>query len=227
MGEAENGKFTGGTFKGGKAESGESESGKFTGGTFKGGKAESGESESGKIKNGLLDGARLSLSPFHDERPDASDISLLVIHSISLPPGEFGGPYIEQLFQGTLNPKEHKYFAEIQHLKVSSHLLIHRDGALLQFVPFDRRAWHAGESEFEGRKVCNDFSIGIELEGSDNTEFTEDQYQVLVEVTRLIQKNYPLVTPQRIVGHSEIAPGRKTDPGPHFDWKSYLSRLEG
>ena len=165
-------------------------------------------------------------SPNHDSRPANTSISLLVIHNISLPPGEFGGPWIQELFLNTLNPDQHPYFQEIAHLQVSSHLLIRRNGELLQFVPLDQRAWHAGVSCFQDQEKCNDFSIGIELEGSDETPFTDAQYGTLVKATRSIQALYPAIDTKHIVGHSDIAPGRKTDPGPHFDWRRYLALLK-
>jgi AmpD protein len=165
-------------------------------------------------------------SPNWDQRPDPSDISLVVIHSISLPPGQFGGPWIEHFFMNALDPSEHPYFETIKNLKVSAHCVIFRDGAVTQFVPFDRRAWHAGESRFDGRGRCNDFSIGIELEGSDDQPFAEPQYTQLARVVRALLLAYPKITPARIAGHSDIAPGRKTDPGPHFDWEGFMLRLE-
>lgn len=164
-------------------------------------------------------------SPNCSERPDAADISLLVIHNISLPPGNFGGPHIDELFCNRLDAGAHPYFAEICELRVSSHLLIRRDGTAIQYVPFDRKAWHAGRSLFEGRAECNEFSIGIELEGSDDTEFTEAQYEALAGITRLLLQHYPGITAARIAGHSDIAPGRKTDPGPCFDWARYRQSL--
>nr|WP_086938431.1 1,6-anhydro-N-acetylmuramyl-L-alanine amidase AmpD [Thaumasiovibrio occultus] len=165
-------------------------------------------------------------SPFHNQRDDPADISLLVVHNISLPPNQFGGPYIEQLFTGKLDPNVHPYFAEIHHLQVSSHLLIRRDGEVIQFVPFDKRAWHAGVSEFEGRDKCNDYSIGIELEGTDFHQFTDEQYLKLTQITQLLTKHYPAITFDRITGHQFIAPGRKTDPGVCFDWFRYFSQLK-
>ncbi|MGR8980788.1 MAG: 1,6-anhydro-N-acetylmuramyl-L-alanine amidase AmpD [Gammaproteobacteria bacterium] len=153
-----------------------------------------------------------------DERPDPSDIDLVVIHCISLPPGEFGGPYIDQLFCNKLDPEEHAYFNEICRLKVSAHLLIKRTGEIVQYVPFDRRAWHAGMSVYAGREKCNDFSIGIELEGSEQTAYTDKQYRQLASVIRILLKTYPKLSRERITGHSDIAPGRKTDPGKSFDW---------
>ncbi len=162
--------------------------------------------------------ARWQPSPNHDQRPDPSDISLLVIHGISLPPGEFGGGHVDELFCNRLDPAGHPYFAEICHLRVSAHLLIARDGSLTQYVAFDQRAWHAGQSEYAGRKACNDFSIGIELEGTDAAPYSDAQYQQLSAVIRALLHAYPTLSPERIVGHCDIAPGRKTDPGPAFDW---------
>lgn len=173
-----------------------------------------------------LHGARFVASPNCDARPDAGDISLLVIHAISLPPGEFGGGWIERLFTNTLDSGAHPYFETLRDLKVSAHCVVDRAGAVTQYVPFDRRAWHAGESAFDGRSRCNDFSIGIELEGCDAQEFTEAQYVQLARVARALLRAYPKITPARIVGHSDIAPGRKTDPGPRFDWTGLLLRLE-
>ncbi|MGH8456193.1 MAG: 1,6-anhydro-N-acetylmuramyl-L-alanine amidase AmpD [Stenotrophobium sp.] len=160
-------------------------------------------------------------SPNCDERPDAADISLLVIHAISLPPDQFGGRWIDDLFLNRLDHSAHPYFETLRSLKVSAHCCIFRDGAVTQYVPFNRRAWHAGQSQFEGRGRCNDFSIGIELEGCDSQPFTAAQYRSLRSVTQAVLAAYQRITPQRIVGHSDIAPGRKTDPGPHFDWGRY------
>jgi AmpD protein len=160
-----------------------------------------------------------------DERPPGGPVDLLVIHSISLPPGKFGGPWIDALFRNRLDPEAHPYFRQIQDLRVSSHLLIRRDGELIQYVPLNRRAWHAGESCYCGRERCNDFSIGIELEGTDEEPFTDAQYSKLIETTQAIRQRFPLITQQRITGHADIAPGRKTDPGPLFDWKRYLGSL--
>jgi len=179
-----------------------------------------------KITQGWLSAGTRLESPNTDKRPDSADISLLVIHNISLPPEQFGGPYIGQLFTNCLNPADHPYFAEICDLKVSSHLLIDRDGVIIQFVPFSQRAWHAGVSEFDGRSNCNDFSIGIEMEGSDNTAYTDSQYSALAKVTDLLLEHYPLLCKERITGHSDIAPGRKTDPGPAFDWPRYTEDLQ-
>lgn len=167
---------------------------------------------------GLIEGARFSPSPHCDARPPGTAVDLLVIHGISLPPGEFGGPWIEHLFLGRLPVEAHPYFRQIANPRVASHLLIRRDGELRQFVPFTRRAWHAGVSAFEGRAACNDFSIGIELEGADDVAYTDRQYAELVQVSRALMTAYPGITLARIVGHADIAPGRKTDPGPAFDW---------
>jgi AmpD protein len=159
-----------------------------------------------------------------DDRPEGTDINLLVLHSISLPPGEFGGHWIEKLFSNTLPPDAHPYFAEIHQLQVSAHVLIQRDGHIVQFVPFDKRAWHAGESCYEGTERCNDFSIGIELEGTDTDSFEDIQYEQLAAIIGALNETYPSITTSRITGHSDIAPGRKTDPGSGFDW-SKLSAL--
>ncbi|MDR0805474.1 MAG: 1,6-anhydro-N-acetylmuramyl-L-alanine amidase AmpD [Enterobacteriaceae bacterium] len=177
-----------------------------------------------KLTQGWIDGVTRVPSPHFDERPQEEIPSLLVIHNISLPPNEFGGPYINQLFCGTLDPNEHPYFAEIHHLRVSAHCLIRRDGEIIQYVPFDKRAWHAGVSQFDGRERCNDFSIGIELEGTDDVDFTPQQYQSLSRLTQLLMQHYQ-ITPERITGHSDIAPKRKTDPGEHFDWQRYKSMI--
>lgn len=170
------------------------------------------------VETGLLEQARQVPSPNQDARPAGCEPELLVIHSISLPPGEFGGPWIERLFCNTLDSSAHPYFAEIAELKVSAHLLIRRDGELVQFVPLNRRAWHAGVSRYEERERCNDFSIGIEMEGTDEGDFTSIQYAVLVEVVAALDQAYPGISPERIAGHSDIAPDRKRDPGPGFNW---------
>ena len=169
-------------------------------------------------ETGLIEPARQCPSPNQDERPRGARPELLVLHGISLPPGEFGGPEIEQLFCNTLDWDGHPYFQEIRGMEVSSHLLVRRDGELLQFVPFDRRAWHAGASSFRGRGCCNDFSIGIELEGEDDTPYTSRQYDVLIAVTSALLAAYPRMSAREIAAHADIAPGRKTDPGPAFDW---------
>ena len=153
-----------------------------------------------------------------DERPDPRDISLVVIHGISLPPGQFGGPEVEQFFTNKLDHHSHPFFQKIRDLHVSSHLFIRRDGRIIQFVPFEKRAWHAGQSEYEGKQRCNDFSIGIELEGTDDVAYTEHQYEQLAAVIEAILQAFPDTSRDRIVGHADIAPGRKTDPGPAFDW---------
>jgi AmpD protein len=170
------------------------------------------------IHDGLLTEAVYRPSPHQDERPPASIIDMIVIHGISLPPGEFGTHAIEDFFCGQLDPAAHPAYASIAHLKVSSHLLIKRTGDIIQFVPFDRRAWHAGESYFQGKTRCNDFSIGIELEGTDDIPYGPVQYIRLAYVVRGLLTAYPAITQDRIVGHVDIAPGRKTDPGPVFDW---------
>ncbi len=164
-------------------------------------------------------------SPNVDDRPEPTDISLLVIHCISLPPGEFGNHYIDQLFCNQLNPAEHPYFKDIHQLTVSAHLLIKRDGSCVQYAPFDKRAWHAGKSVYEGRERCNDFSIGIELEGTEFVDYTDRQYEQLADVVCALLKTYPKLSTRRITGHSDIAPGRKTDPGASFDWQSFLALL--
>ncbi|WP_323887987.1 1,6-anhydro-N-acetylmuramyl-L-alanine amidase AmpD [Aeromonas veronii] len=169
--------------------------------------------------------ARRVPSPHHNERAVPDDISLLVVHGISLPPGEFGGPFIDDLFMGRLDPEAHPYFAGIHQLRVSAHCLIRRDGELVQYVPFGERAWHAGVSSWQGREACNDFSIGIELEGTDETPYTEAQYRVLAVLTRAISEHYPAITHEKIVGHCDIAPGRKTDPGASFQWDYYRQLL--
>lgn len=174
---------------------------------------------------GWLTQVRRVPSPNCDARPVDAEVSLLVVHGISLPPGEFGGDAIERLFCNTLNPDSHPYFREIAGLRVSAHVLIRRDGSAVQFVPLPMRAWHAGVSSFEGRERCNDFSIGIELEGTDTVAYTAKQYRRLIGLTRLLMKHFPQITPQRVIGHSDIAPGRKTDPGPVFDWQRFRSGL--
>ncbi|MGZ8152856.1 MAG: 1,6-anhydro-N-acetylmuramyl-L-alanine amidase AmpD [Methylovulum sp.] len=166
-------------------------------------------------------------SPNFDDRADPLDMSLLVIHCISLPPGQFGNPYIDQLFCNRLDPDAHPYFQTIYQLTVSAHLLIKRTGEIVQYVPFDKRAWHAGKSSYEGRERCNDFSIGIELEGTEFEAYTGAQYDSLAEVTRVLLETYPGLSRQRITGHSDIAPGRKTDPGPSFDWRRFAVLLDG
>ncbi|MEW5943644.1 MAG: 1,6-anhydro-N-acetylmuramyl-L-alanine amidase AmpD [Pseudomonadota bacterium] len=172
--------------------------------------------------SGVVEGARFIASPNCDERPEGCAISLLVIHNISLPPREYGGEGVIELFTNRLDPQAHPYYRDIAHLKVSAHFLIRRGGEIVQFVSCRRRAWHAGVSEWRGRARCNDFSIGIELEGCDVEPFTDIQYERLAELTRALQAVYPI---EDIVGHADIAPGRKTDPGPFFDWERFRNRL--
>ncbi len=171
---------------------------------------------------GLLEAATQIPSPNQDQRPPGVDIDLLVIHNISLPPGQFGGQWIDDLFTNALDPGAHPYFAEIAGLRVSAHFLIRRSGELVQFVPTHRRAWHAGASTFRQRQRCNDFSIGIELEGADEIPYAGAQYAALARLTRELMRHYPGIVPERIVGHCDIAPGRKTDPGSAFDWRRFL-----
>ncbi|CAN0468955.1 unnamed protein product [Phaeothamnion confervicola] len=174
---------------------------------------------------GLLSAARYIPSPNFDERPADAGIELLVVHNISLPPGQFGGPGIIELFTNRLDPSAHPYYREIADARVSSHFLIRRDGDLIQFVACGSRAWHAGQSEWRGRSRCNDFSIGIELEGADDQPFVDIQYVVLAGLATLLMARYPI---RDCVGHSDIATpsGRKTDPGPHFDWIRFRALLE-
>lgn len=176
-----------------------------------------------RIQEGKLSGVRFAASPNFDQRPPGTAIDLLVVHGISLPPGEFGGGWIEDLFLNRLDPAAHPYFAQVHTGKVSAHLLVRRDGEVIQFVSFNQRAWHAGVSTFEGCPACNDFSIGIELEGADDTPYEPVQYAQLAALAGTLMQAFPKITKQRIVGHSDIAPGRKTDPGPAFDW----ARLRG
>ena len=172
-----------------------------------------------------FEGVEVVPSPNFNDRPVACDITLLVIHNISLPPGQFGGGYIQQFFQNCLDASEDPFFAEIENLQVSAHFLIERTGKVVQFVPTSSRAWHAGVSVFDQRDNCNDFSIGIELEGTDTEPYTDLQYESLAELALEICRSYPNITVERIVGHSDIAPGRKTDPGPAFDWTRFRTLL--
>jgi N-acetyl-anhydromuramoyl-L-alanine amidase len=174
---------------------------------------------------GRVAGARQCPSPNCDERPPGMPVDLVVVHGISLPPGEFGGPWIEALFTNSLPADGHPYFAEVAGLRVSAHLLVRRDGEVVQFVPLGRRAWHAGASQWQGRPACNDYSIGIELEGTDTLPYEPIQYLRLAELLAAISVAYPGVSEQRIVGHSDVAPGRKTDPGLAFDWPGLRARL--
>ncbi len=172
---------------------------------------------------GWLSGVRRVASPNHDARPPQTAVELLVIHNISLPPTEYGGNAIERFFTNTLDHSEHPFYEQIKGVRVSSHFLVRRDGQIVQFVPSNKRAWHAGVSTWRGRSRCNDFSIGIELEGSDFEPFTDRQYYALARLTRCLKRIYPI---RDIVGHSDIAPERKTDPGPFFDWERYAARLK-
>lgn len=166
-------------------------------------------------------------SPHQDARPVAVPIELIVVHGISLPPGTFGGPWIDDLFLGRLDVTAHASFAALAGLRVSAHLVIYRDGQLVQYVPFSRRAWHAGQSCYRGRMACNDFSIGIELEGTDNLPYSDIQYSQLAAVITALRHAYPSIAADAIVGHADIAPGRKTDPGPAFDWNRLANLLAG
>lgn len=177
-------------------------------------------------ETGRISFARWTPSPNFGPRPDGAGISLLVVHNISLPPGQFGGREIEDFFCNQLDHSAHPYFKTIEGVQVSAHLLIRRDGALVQFVSLLDRAWHAGRSCFEGQEECNDFSIGIELEGTDDTPYTVEQYRMLAKVADLIMTAWPDITANRITGHCDIAPGRKSDPGPAFDWRYFRSALE-
>jgi N-acetyl-anhydromuramoyl-L-alanine amidase len=168
---------------------------------------------------GLLTGVRQVLSPHCDERPAGVTADLIVLHGISLPPGEFGGPWIDRLFTGDLPAEAHPYFGAIAGGRVSAHALIRRAGAIVQYVPFGQRAWHAGVSSYEGRAACNDFSVGIELEGTDDIPYTDAQYEQLARLIQALLREYPTLGRERVVGHNEVAPGRKTDPGPVFDWE--------
>jgi AmpD protein len=172
--------------------------------------------------DGRVDAARFVASPNADERPEGAAISLLVVHSISLPPGQFGGDAIQRLFTNCLDPAAHPYFREICALKVSSHFLVRRDGVLVQFVPVHARAWHAGASRWRGRERCNDFSVGVELEGTDDGPFSDAQYETLLSLTRALRRGLPL---RDVAAHSDVAPGRKTDPGPGFDWPRFVAGL--
>jgi len=170
--------------------------------------------------NGWLSGVRRIISPNYDRRPPGAKIDLLVIHNISLPPEQFSGSGIERFFTNQLDTESHPYYEQLKGVKVSAHFLIRRDGGIVQFVPCTQRAWHAGVSSWQGRSRCNDYSIGIELEGSDYVPFTERQYTALVRLTRRLKRAYPISS---IAGHSDIAPLRKTDPGPYFDWPRYMA----
>ena len=176
--------------------------------------------------SGLITGVDQAESPNHDDRPDGSVIDVIVVHAISLPPDCFGGSHVHDLFTNNLDVAFHPYFREICDLRVSSHFFIDRAGKTTQFVPTFRRAWHAGESEFNGREKVNDFSIGIELEGCDSLQFEEIQYVNLVHLAQCLRAAFPLIASNNIVGHSDISPGRKTDPGPCFNWERFLGKLD-
>lgn len=176
-------------------------------------------------RSGFVTGARQCISPNQDERPDGVTVDVLVIHAISLPPDTFGGEHITRLFTNSLDPDEHPCFREISELRVSAHFLVERSGDLVQFVSTRNRAWHAGVSSFRGRERVNDFSLGIELEGCDSKPFMTRQYDTLISLTRCLMAAYPSITAGNIVGHSDISPGRKTDPGPCFSWSEYLGKI--
>ena len=175
-------------------------------------------------ESGWIDGIRRVPSPNRDERPPGCSLDLIVVHGISLPPGQFGGQWIDRFFANDLPTEVHPYFATIAELRVSAHILIARDAAMTQYVPFTERAWHAGESNYCGRSSCNDFSVGIELEGADDLPYDQAQYVSLANLVRTLQQTYPSLCSAEIVGHCDIAPGRKTDPGASFEW-TRLSRL--
>ena len=171
------------------------------------------------LESGLMRGATQIVSPNYDSRPPGVEADLIVVHGISLPPGEFGGPWIDRLFTHTLPAEMHPYFTEVGSLRVSSHLVVKRDGAVTQYVKFTERAWHAGKSNYQGRDACNDFSVGVDLVGTDTLPYEAAQYAALAKVVAALCTAYPRLSPDRLVGHSDIAPGRKTDPGPSFDWQ--------
>jgi AmpD protein len=177
-----------------------------------------------EIKGWITEAEKLK-SPNQSDRPIESDINLIVIHGISLPPGKYGSNNIDKFFLNNLDPNEHEYFKEISDLKVSSHFLIERSGKLKQFVSIKNKAWHAGVSSYGGKKDCNDFSIGIELEGTDSSNYEISQYNKLIDLCKTLMQNYPDINKQKIVGHSDISPGRKTDPGESFDWKFFKSKI--
>jgi len=176
-------------------------------------------------RKGWLCAARQCISPNCDERPVDCEIDLLIIHNISLPPGQFGGNWVDRFFCNDLPADGHPFFAEIYKQRVSSHFFVRRNAEIVQYVPLQKRAWHAGVSQFKGRSACNDFSVGIELEGTDDTAYTDAQYQVLEQLTKAIMQAQPAITSQRIAGHCDIAPQRKTDPGAAFDWMRYQRSL--
>ena len=174
---------------------------------------------------GLLAGVRQVLSPHFDARPKGIAPELIVVHGISLPAGEFGTPWIDRLFAGNLPPDAHPSFRETAALRVSAHAVIRRNGTVTQYVPFGMRAWHAGQSQYQGRSGCNDFSVGIELEGTDVIPYTDAQYESLAALVKALLATYPTLSAERIAGHSDIAPGRKTDPGPAFEWDRFRNSL--
>ena len=176
-------------------------------------------------QSGLLEPVIYRPSPHCDERPSEAVVDMVVIHGISLPPGEFGTRAVEEFFCGKLDISQHPDYSSIAHLRVSAHLFIKRSGEIIQFVPFMKRAWHAGESYFQGKNRCNDFSIGIELEGTDHHPYEQAQYEQLARIIKLLVRTYPAIKGDRIVGHEDIAPGRKTDPGPAFDWVNLKGKL--
>lgn len=178
-----------------------------------------------EVENHIFKNVRFLQSPNYNDRPDKEKINLLIIHCISLPEGSYEGSNVEDFFLNKLSISDHNSFDEIKDLKVSSHLYIKRNGELVQFVPFNKRAWHAGESTYKGVSDCNNYSIGIELEGTDDYFYTDDQYDTLTEATKGVIKNYPLINKDSIVGHSDVSPGRKTDPGRKFDWGRFLEAL--
>jgi N-acetyl-anhydromuramoyl-L-alanine amidase len=179
-----------------------------------------------KIKQGWLEGARRGNSPHYDKRPESSEVSLIVVHNISLPEGEFGGPYVDQLFSGEADLSNRRAFETVTEPRVSAHIFINREGVVTQYVSFDDRAWHSGRSSFEGLVECNDYGIGIELEGTDSTPYTEKQYAKLSEITSILMYHFPAITLERLAGHCDIAPSRKTDPGESFDWILFRRLVE-
>lgn len=177
------------------------------------------------VESGLIREARQVPSPNFDDRPTGCCADLIIVHGISLPPGEFGGEWIDRLFTNTIDPSAHPYFREIVDLRVSSHLLIRRDGELVQYVSLTNRAWHAGVSCYQGREKCNDYSIGIELEGADGIPYADVQYEVLGTMIQALRAAVPSLADAPVVGHCDVAAGRKTDPGPAFDWQRLSARL--
>jgi AmpD protein len=177
-------------------------------------------------KTGLALAVRQVLTHHYDARPAGVTPELIIVHGISLPPGEFGGPWIDRLFTGSLPPEMHPFFAAMAIGRVSAHAVIRRDGQIVQYVPFRERAWHAGQSEYRGRTACNDFSVGIELEGTDEIPYEAAQYDSLAALIRALLATYPTLSRDHIVGHSDVAPGRKTDPGASFDWARLRAAIQ-